>query len=273
MPRQTVDVSDRGFQYGDGVFTTIAVRSGVPLFFNRHLDRLQRDCAALGMPASGEETLIQEVEYLLKDQGDGVLKIQLTRGSGGRGYRPPPSDVPTRVLALHPSASYPSSFEQDGVAVCLCSTRLGMNSRLAGIKHMNRLEQILARSEWQDSGIAEGLMFDQDDHLVEGTMTNVFLVRNERLLTPMLDRCGIKGVIRSVLIGAAQDLGLDVSECRLSMEELENADAVFLSNSVIGLWPVCRIEGRSYAIGSITRRIREWLKKTTERAISAGFPG
>ena len=266
-------MSDRGFQYGDGVFTTIAVRSGIPLFLNRHLDRLHRDCVALGIPAPGDETLIREVEYLLKDHSDGVLKIQLTRGAGGRGYRPPASVVPTRVIALHPSASYPPSFEQDGVAVCLCSTRLGINPRLAGIKHMNRLEQILARSEWQDSEIAEGLMFDQDDQLVEGTMTNIFLVRNERLVTPLLDRCGIKGVMRSILIEGAQDLGLDVSECRLSIEELENADEVFLSNSVIGLWPVRRIERRTYAIGSITRRIREWLKKTTELAISAGFPG
>ena len=266
-------MSDRGFQYGDGVFTTIAVRSGIPLFLNRHLDRLQRECVALGIPASHDETLIREVEYLLKDQGDGVLKIQLTRGSGGRGYRPPPSIAPTRVIALHPHASYPSSFELDGVAVRLCSTRLGINPSLAGIKHMNRLEQILARSEWQDSEIAEGLMLDQDDQLVEGTMTNIFLVRNERVLTPKLDRCGIRGVMRSILIEGARDLGLDVSECRLSIEELENADEVFLSNSVIGLWPVRRIELCTYAIGSITRRIGEWLKKSTERAISAGFQG
>ncbi len=266
-------MSDRGFQYGDGVFTTIAVRSGIPLFLNRHIDRLHRDCVALGIPGPGDEILIREVKFLLRGQDDGVLKIQLTRGSGGRGYRPPASIFPTRVIALHPPASYPSSFEQDGVAVRLCSTRLGINPSLAGIKHMNRLEQILARSEWQDSEIAEGLMLDQDDQLVEGTMTNIFLVRNERVLTPKLDRCGIRGVMRSILIEGARDLGLDVSECRLSIEELENADEVFLSNSVIGLWPVRRIELCTYAIGSITRRIGEWLKKSTERAISAGFQG
>jgi 4-amino-4-deoxychorismate lyase len=273
LPRQTVDVLDRGFQYGDGVFTTIAVRAGIPLFLDRHLDRLQRDCIALGMPSVGKDTLLREVEHVLTDQGDGVLKIQLTRGIGGRGYRPPVAVAPTRVLALHPSTSYPASHEQDGVVVRFCSTRLGINPYLAGIKHMNRLEQILARSEWGDTDSAEGLMFDQDDQLVEGTMSNVFLVKNGRLLTPLLDRCGIRGVMRSVLIEAAQGLGFEVSECRLTAKELEMSDEVFLSNSVIGLWPVRRIEGRAYEKGSITRRMREWLKTTTQQAISAGFPG
>jgi 4-amino-4-deoxychorismate lyase len=272
-PRRTVDVLDRGFQYGDGVFTTIAVRAGIPLFLDRHLDRLQRDCAAVGMPWVGKDTLLREVEQVLTNQGDGVLKIQLTRGVGGRGYRPPASVAPTRVIALHPSVSYPASHEQDGVVVRLCSTPLGINPCLAGIKHMNRLEQILARSEWGDSDYAEGLMFDQDDQLVEGTMSNVFLVRDGRLLTPVLDRCGIQGVMRSILIEAARGLGFEVYECRLTAKELERADEVFLSNSVIGLWPVRRVEGRAYEIGSITRRMREWLKTSTQQAISAGFPG
>ena len=273
LPRQTVDVLDRGFQYGDGVFTTIAVRAGIPLFLNRHLDRLHRDCAVLGIPWVGKDTLLREVEQLLANQGEGVLKIQLTRGVGGRGYRPPASVAPTRVLALHPSVNYPASHEQDGVVVRFCSTRLGINPCLAGIKHMNRLEQILARSEWGDSDCAEGLMFDQDDQLVEGTMSNIFLVRDGRLLTPLLDRCGIQGVMRSILIEAARGLGFEVSESRLTTKELEMADEVFLSNSVIGLWPVRRIEGRAYEIGSISRRMREWLKTTTQQAISGGFLG
>ena len=259
-PRSQVDAADRGFQYGDGIFTTLAVRQGVPLFLEAHLDRLERDGPRLALPLPKRAVLADEARRLCALQADGVLKIQVTRGSGGRGYRCPENPTGTRVLGMHPPPDYPPELSEQGVEVRVCRTRLGINPGLAGIKHMNRLEQILARAEWPVGGIREGLMLDTDGHVVEGTMTNLFIARAGRLLTPRVDRCGVAGFMRGLLMSGASELGWEVEEGRLTLGEVAAADEVFLTNSVIGLWPVRRMEARAYPIGPITSAVREWLK-------------
>lgn len=265
--RDSVAVLDRGFQYGDGIFTTLRVVAGSPLFLDLHLQRLARDAGRLGLPEPDRALLTGEVRALIGDCRDGVLKIMLTRGIGGRGYRPPDSVAPTRVLALHPPVAYPPTHATAGVTVRYCHTRLGINPSLAGIKHLNRLEQVLARSEWSDPEVAEGIMLDAEGFVVEGTQSNLFLVRDGCLLTPRLDRCGIQGVMRTLVWQAADRLGLACQETRLIPADLLAADEVFLSNSVIGLWPVRELIGvREYPVGPWTRKFRAWLHEAAERA-------
>ncbi|MGX2039204.1 aminodeoxychorismate lyase [Methylocaldum sp. MU1018] len=268
-----VDLADRGFQYGDGTFTTMPVRRGVPLFLSFHLARLERDCQKLLIPFPGAECLKSDVRTLCAEQPDGVLKIQISRGIGGRGYRLPSPIQVTRVLSLYPSPDYPPELRKNGVEVRLCASRLGINPRLAGIKHMNRLEQILARAEWTAEEIREGIMLDAEGYVVEGTMSNVFLVKNGALYTPKIDRCGVAGVMRSITIGTALERGVAVAESRITLEELYAADEVFLTNCAIELWPVNRCEHRTYGVGTVTQEIDRWLRMKVEGELAAACSG
>jgi 4-amino-4-deoxychorismate lyase len=268
-PTRYVEISDRGFQYGDGVFTTLPVRQGAPLFLALHLARLERDCRRLFLPAPDRNRLIREARILCGPQAEGVLKIQLTRGSGGRGYRCTEPAVGTRVLSIHPPPDYPSELHENGVEARICRTRLGINPSLAGIKHMNRLEQILARAEWPLGDIREGLMLDTEDHVTEGTMTNLFLVKDSVVYTPKLDLCGVIGVMRGLAMAAAAELGLTVEEKRIMLDDVYAADELFLTNSVIEVWPIRRLERHNYPIGPIAKGISQCLATKVREELSA----
>ena len=250
-----VDFADRGLQYGDGVFTTLVVSQGVPLFLSRHLQRLQADASRLGVPCPDWRVLQDEARRLSSLHPHSVLKILLTRGAGGRGYRPPEPATGTRIISVNPLPDYPSELKERGVRARLCALRLGLNPRLAGIKHLNRLEQVLARAEWQEEGVREGLLLDYEGFLVEGVSSNVFLIQQGRLRTPRLDRCGVAGVMRALVLEAASDLGIPAEATRLLPEEAVDADELFLTNSVIGIWPVRSLEGKSFPVGGITRQL------------------
>lgn len=253
-----VSARDRGFQYGDGLFETIAVQRGTPLLLEKHLARLGAGAERLGFQVA-PALLHQDAERLCRGVERGVLKIIVTRGISMRGYRGDPAATPTRVLSLSDWPSYPASHAEQGVDVRLCRTRLAAQPALAGLKHLNRLEQVLARAEWGDE-YAEGLMQDESGNIVEGTMTNVFLVRDKALVTPALDRCGVEGVMRSEVLERAARLGIANRVETVTPEHLERAQEIFLTNSLIGLWPVRRIDQRSYALGDITRKIQQAIR-------------
>jgi 4-amino-4-deoxychorismate lyase len=158
-------------------------------------------------------------------------------------------------MAVHPAPVHPPEIKRQGVKARLCGLRLGLNPVLAGIKHLNRLEQVMARTEWDDDGIREGLLLDYEGFLVEGVMSNVFLVSSGRLRTPLLDRCGVSGVMRGLVFDAARELGVAAEEARISFDEACRAEELFLTNSVIGLWPVSSLEGRTLPVGPLCRRL------------------
>lgn len=257
-----IAAADRGLQYGDGLFETIAILDGKPQHWERHLRRLACGCDRLNIPYPGDDLLWQELRQVLIMQPRAVLKIVLTRGAGGRGYRPPAEIHPTRILSLHEWPDYPPSHRAQGVAVRLCRTPLGRNPALAGLKHLNRLEQVLARGEWSDPASAEGLMLDGEGLLIEGTMSNVFLGRGGELYTPDLGRCGVAGIMREVVLDACRDHGIPVAVRDIPVEELTVAEEIFLTNSLIGLWPVTCIAApidRPLPIGPVTTRVCEIL--------------
>jgi 4-amino-4-deoxychorismate lyase len=248
-----IALADRGFQYGDGTFTTLPVIHGQPVLLEEHIARLRRDSMRLSISFPNESLLRREVEAVCLQSPHSVLKIMLTRGIGGRGYRPPiPSDT-TRVLTTHPLPDYPESFREKGIRLTRSKIKLGINPDLAGIKHMNRLEQILARAVCSDSEAQELLMTDNENYVVEASMSNVFVVRDDVLQTPLLDRCGVSGVMRAHVIEIAKTLGLRVEETRMHLETVYQADEVFLTNSLFPIWPVRQFESCNYDARPIAR--------------------
>lgn len=247
-----VPFDDRGLAYGDGLFETVLVRDGVATLWELHMARLARGCERLGIPMPSRSTL----DALPARAGEGlrVLKLVLTRGSGGRGYLRP--DTPSPRLRWRVTPFSPSSERWwRGVRVRHCRLALGIQPQLAGLKHLNRLENVMARAEWQDPDIAEGLLCDSEGHLVEATCMNLFWRREGRLETPGLSRCGVAGTLRD---GLCRRLG--IQEVDAAPGVLEGAEAVWLGNAVQGLWPVRRLDderGQSLACWRVGRAHRE----------------
>ncbi|MFO8025383.1 aminodeoxychorismate lyase [Thiohalophilus sp.] len=241
-----IDISDRACQYGDGLFETLAVRNGQVEFLEAHLQRLAKGAASLGIPMPDAGLWRADIRTLLVGRQQGVLKLMLSRGPGGRGYLAPDDPVTSRIVMLHPWPVHPPEYVEQGVRVRLCQMRLAVQPQLAGIKHLNRLEQILARREWADPAIQEGVMFDNRDRVIEGTMSNLFWVKGSTLHTPDLSACGVQGIMRQQIINLAPALGLDVQIDHYSRQALDEADGLFLTNSVIGLWPVQQLEERLF---------------------------
>lgn len=227
-------LDDRGAAYGDGLFETVLVRDGQPQLWLAHLGRLHRGCAVLGIPPPEPDAL----ERLLMGAPAGlqVLKLVLTRGSGGRGYRPPQPAEPRLRHQWLPFAPNTRRWAE-GVRVRLCHLRLGIQPLLAGLKHLNRLENVMARAEWDDDATAEGLLMDSDGRLVEATAMNLFWQRGDRLETPWLGRCGVAGTLRDTLLER-----LDIVEVDAGVDTLVSANAAWIGNSVQGVWPVQRLD-------------------------------
>ena len=257
---------DRGLQYGDGVFRTMLVCAGEVIDLAAQLAKLNHDAKALGI-TSPTAVLEQECASLANTQGQGVLKVILTRGNSLRGYAAPGELQPNRYLYTSAVQKGLTTASIEGVSMRLCKTRWGHNPQLAGIKHLNRLEQVLARSECDDvssqSNDAEGLMLDIEDHIISGIQSNLFLLREGRLYTPSLDKCGIRGHMRDRILDLARENGLLGEECQLDLEDLYAADEVFLSNSIIGIWPVTQCQHKQWAIGAVTRAMQSSIHHPT----------
>jgi 4-amino-4-deoxychorismate lyase len=241
-PRTKIDCRDRGLQYGDGVFETMRVRGSRIRLLDYHLERLCEGCRRLKIDAPNADSLRREILVRAARRTDAVLKLIVTRGVGSRGYRPVGGERCTRVLSLHalPRAAIAAALEP--IRMRMCETRLGSNPSLAGLKTLNRLESVMARGEWRDARVWEGLMRDVDGNVVCGTMSNLFLRRGSMLITPILDRCGIAGVMRRWVLEQAKQLRLRPSQRRLAWQDLVEADEVFMTNAVAGIVPVAVIE-------------------------------
>lgn len=264
VPGDMFSIHDRGLLYGDGVFRTLRVSGGKILCWPRHFRRLQQDCAALGLPCPEAALLFAELQQLAAQQPDGVAKIIVTRGPGVRGYAPSANITPTRILSLTPFTPYPDEFYSQGVKLRVCDLRLAHQPRLAGIKHLNRLENVLAASEWNDAGIAEGLLLDVAGNVIEGTRSNMFTVSAGELRTPDLSLCGVAGVQRERVMEWASAHGMPCRPGQFGLDELLAADEIFMVNSVIGLWPVRELQGHTWSSFPVAMRLQEWLNHAAD---------
>jgi 4-amino-4-deoxychorismate lyase len=253
-----VDPQDRGLHYGDGLFETIAVPDGRPRFLDWHFERLREGARRLELPLPALERLRDEIASVCP-AGPCVVKLIFTRGPGRRGYRPPLHAEPCRIVMASAWPAMPAVSRSDGVRVRWCRMRLARNPALAGLKHLNRLEQVLARAEWDDDEVEEGLMLDERELAISGTQTNVFARLQGRWVTPSLGACGVAGVMRRAFRAWAQDRGDPVIERELPAADLASATALALTNAVIGAWPVRELAGRALAPDPDIAAFNAWL--------------
>ncbi|HEV7803649.1 MAG TPA: aminodeoxychorismate lyase [Burkholderiales bacterium] len=252
---------DRGLAYGDGVFRTLAVAAGVPRVWPLHYAKLAADCAAIGIACPDEDLLRNEVLQVCESYVDCAIKVIVSRGQGDRGYRYTVRNAPTRVVLRTALPDYPEAYAETGVRVRLCTLRLAQQPALAGVKHLNRLENVLARAEWSDESIAEGLLRDADGNVIGGTMTNAFVATRGILFTPKLERCGVAGVTRERVIRAAAKHGVPCEIIDIAWADVLQADELVLVNSLAGAWPVCELDGQLRSAGPFSRLIQTWLKQ------------
>ncbi len=274
VPGASVPVLERGLHYGDGLFETIACTDGQPQLLERHLRRLSQGCERLGLDAGDGATLMREVRELASSSSRAIIKLLLVRGAAlARGYALAGGERSRRIALRYAWPAEETAGQEEGLRVRLAKLRLGENPALAGIKHCNRLEQVLARREWTDPRIAEALMFSSSGALVSGTMSNVFLVRGSKLLTPLIDRCGVEGVMRGLVLEIAAAAGLAAQQCRLDAADLAAAEELFLTNALTGIRPVRELEGARRARGPVTRDLQARLAARLAAAAKRGGTG
>lgn len=255
-PAAQLPANDRGCLYGDGVFRTLRVSGGRPRWWDEHLAKLCQDAQRLGIACPADAIWAADAAALLDPHTEGALKLVLTRGAGPRGYRPPADCQPNRVVSLAP---LPDHVRKPTARLRLCGLRLGEQPCLAGIKHLNRLEQVLARMEWDDPDIDEGLLLDTAGRVISAVSGNLFIHLDGELLTPRLDRCGVAGVTRARVLSAAVRLGLPVREADIRLEQVNAAAELMLTNSLVGVWPVARLEDRVWNDHPIALALRTAL--------------
>jgi 4-amino-4-deoxychorismate lyase len=260
-PGRALSVLDRGLHYGDGLFETIACEGGRPRLIERHLQRLALGCERLGLGPGDGAAFERDVRELAAGTPRAIVKLLLTRGVAlARGYAPTGHERPLRIALRYAWPVQDPEQVERGVRVRRATLPLGENPVLAGIKHCNRLEQVLARREWTDPSIAEALMFSSSGALVSGTMSNVFLVIGSKVQTPRIDRCGVAGVMRGLVLEIAAAAGISAEERRLHGADLVAAEEIFLTSALTGIRPVRELDGRSLAVGPVTHRLQAQLR-------------
>ncbi|MEF8793538.1 aminodeoxychorismate lyase [Thiohalorhabdus sp.] len=261
----SVSVFDRGFQYGDGVFETLAVVGGRVRELEAHMDRLGEGAELLGIPAPDAGDLAADIDDLAGELGtdtNAVIKVLYSRGRGGRGLAPPERPKPTRVIMRLAWPDHPPGWWRHGIRTITCTTHQVSGGALDGrIKSMNQINHIVARMEWQDPGVAEGLLCDQRGYVVEGTVTNVFAVFDGRVVTPDLTGSGLPGITRRRVLEIADEPNGRSQLAALSPADLGEADELFLTNSLVGIWPVASFDDRPFsAPGPVTHKLQQALE-------------
>ena len=255
---------DRGFAYGDGVFRTMKMVDGLPDSWPLHYQKLVADCAAINIVCPSAELLMSDLSLLFSaeasENSQAVAKIIITRGEGNRGYTPPAITAPMRVVTKSAMSQYPEIRFSEGVNLTVCETRLASQAKLAGIKHLNRLENVLARMEWTDThmtnGIADGIMLDSAGNVIECTSANIFARFGDTLITPSLHQCGVAGITRQRIIDLAYTLSLKATVEVIDLPTVLSADEVIICNSLYSAWQVKTIQEKIIKTGALAANIR-----------------
>ena len=229
--------------YGDGLFETVRVVNGKAPLWEYHCRRLDKGCKQLKIKTDAAlfRRLWSGLQQVVSEAGRVseicVVKIMITRGAGGRGYQPAPQSNPSEIIICYPAPSYPLTHASEGIQVTTCKHRLSENPALAGIKHLNRLDQVLASTELSDS-VPEGLMLDQQGLIIEGTKSNVLLFKNNEIVSPITSLCGVDGVARSFIFDNLSILGIKGRFEHVESAQAFEFDGMAIVNSVLGIWPV-----------------------------------
>jgi 4-amino-4-deoxychorismate lyase len=251
---------DRGFAYGDGIFRTLAINEGRPQHWQLHYAKLVHDCNVLGIVCPSANILLNDIERLFSGDQQAVAKIIITRGEGARGYSMPSLAQPTRIVIRSEYPQYAQHNFERGVRLHLCQTRLGHQPGLAGIKHLNRLENVIARAEWSDGAIADGLLLDIYENVIECTMSNLFARYGNIICTPDLTRCGVAGVTRQRVLELVSDLGLEADIAHIPFSTLLDADEIMITNSLFGVWQVVELDQAQWQPQPLAGQLRKLLQ-------------
>ncbi|MGB5719730.1 MAG: aminodeoxychorismate lyase [Woeseiaceae bacterium] len=258
-----VSIDDRAFQYGDGLFETVAIRDGRPRLWNYHLERLQLGCEKLRLLKPANEALRASLDLAIRasdaDRSHCTAKIILSAGISARGYARSAAASGTEFVGVFSSQALAAEHYREGVDTMLCDTRLAIFSATAGCKTLNRLEQVLARLEIAPGEAFEGFTLDAEGRVICGTMSNVFIVTANTIATPSLDRCGVAGVMRRHTIETLRQTGDTVMIRDISESELMHSDEVFICNSQFGILPVRRCGDKVWHAHTRTRSVMRAL--------------
>lgn len=276
--KQHLSAADRGLTYGDGLFETLRVANKTPEYWDLHLDRLIAGCHRLKINIDADRLcseLHQDVTRLLAQSADGhsSLKLMVTRGIGPRGYGYSAEISPTRLCSLSKSTVVDKTLKEQGARLFKCQLTLSHQPLLAGVKHLNRLEQVMARSEWS-SDYYEGLLTDVHGHVIEAVMSNVFIVKDDRLITPELNMAGVAGILRHRVMAWAESQNYSLSVEKISLDMFKTADHLFVCNSLSGVVPINFFDGKNYLIWPLHGIMNEWLANDateSRTAFTLGF--
>jgi 4-amino-4-deoxychorismate lyase len=257
--RSCIDPADRGLAYGDGLFETMAANEGAIRWLDYHLERLVDGCARLEIPLPDRGRIERWIARDLPRGSRAIVKLIVTRGGGARGYSPPLHPEPNVIIGISSWSDPPASHYTEGLVLATCGLRLGENPRLAGLKHLNRLEQVLAQLELRGRGVDEGLLLSAGNKVVSGTSNNVFAVHEGAVRTPRLDTCGVRGVMRRLAIEFCRAHAIRVDEVDIEPDELLRADELFVTNALHGVRPVRALDATAFELGAVTRAIASGL--------------
>lgn len=240
--RADIAVADRGLQYGDGCFTTIAYRGGILEFFDLHIKRLQLACERLAIPYTAWPELAEQVAQSINESSqDCVVKVLLSRGQGGRGYSPVGCQQPSTVISHHPMPAHYSELQQLGLVLTVSPIQLAKQPLLAGIKHLNRLEQVLIKHTLADSEYQDALVCDTDNNIVETAIANVFWKKGNIWFTPDLKQCGVEGVARQAIMAVMAKHKIQVQQIQQPLASFTDVEDMFICNSLMKLVPISKI--------------------------------
>lgn len=255
----SITLTDRSFQYGDGCFTTMLTRNGQIQHWQKHIDRMNACLDVLLIPRPDWKQVEKWLDQAVRSEPLAGVKIHISRGAGGRGYSPTQVTSPNVTISAF---IYPPHYEQwsvDGVNLGVCQTRLGLNPMLAGHKHNNRLEQIMVKAELDDLQLPDGVVLDINGNVIETSMANLFWVKGGVVYTPALTHAGVSGVMRRVVLEVLEKMQIRSTVGHFELDSVLAADEVFISNSILGVAPIRQISSANFEIGTITKRIQETI--------------
>ena len=260
LPQTHISLGDRSFQYGDGCFTTIKTKKGELEHWQAHVERMEACLKTLHIPfPDWSQVFDWAMKAVLNDELAGI-KIHISRGTGGRGYSPSGIEGPVVTISNFAFPSHYSSWQENGVPLGVCETRLGIQPLLAGHKHNNRIEQVLAKAEIEGTEFTDAVTLNVQNHVIETTMANLFWVKDKKVYTPDLSLSGVAGVMRRKVLEFLQTNGYPVQVATFELSDLLNADEVLMCNSLLGVAPVSGISTPDnkidFPIGKLTRRLQ-----------------
>ena len=258
--QSNISIFNRNFQYGDGLFETCVVKNNQILFWEKHLSRLDIGCRKLKIKNIEEEIWLKDIKKALSltSKKNCVLKLILSRGNSQRGYSYPDDILPVRVVIVSEMKNVQA---KESFSLEYASSGYHSNPNLAGIKHCNRIEQILARSSLKRD---EAIMLDENQNIISVTQGNIYFIFGQSLVTPKLDRCGVIGSRRSLILELAESIELNVEEGNVSMNDAKKADEAFISNSIMGIQSVNSIEEYQLPKKMITEQIKIAFESATQ---------